>query len=51
MENTLNVNLGGIIFLNALIEKGRIKAQIFKASGNKLCYAYVLISNLKITPQ
>ena len=43
LSKRFGVSLGSIHFcLNALIEKGHIKAQNFKNADNKLAYAYIL---------
>ncbi len=43
IANKLNVSLGAVNYcLGALVEKGQIKVRNFKASQNKLRYAYVL---------
>lgn len=43
IANELGISLGGVNFcLNALIEKGHIKISNFRASNNKLRYAYIL---------
>ena len=43
LSERCGVSLGSIHYcLNALIEKGYVKAQNFKNSQNKLAYAYIL---------
>ena len=43
LSETCGVSLGSIHYcLNALIEKGYVKAQNFKNAQNKLAYAYIL---------
>jgi len=43
LSKACDVSLGTIHFcLNALIEKGFVKAQNFRNSANKLAYAYIL---------
>ena len=43
LSEACGVSLGTIHYcLNALIEKGFVKAQNLKNSGNKLAYAYIL---------
>jgi len=39
----LGISLGGVNYcLNALIEKGQVKVRNFRASNNKIRYAYIL---------
>ena len=43
LSESCGVSLGSIHYcLNALIEKGYVKAQNFKNAQNKLAYAYIL---------
>lgn len=43
LSKSCGVSLGSIHYcLNALIEKGYVKAQNFKNAQNKLAYAYIL---------
>jgi EPS-associated MarR family transcriptional regulator len=43
LSRELGISLGGVNYcLNALIEKGLVKMERFRASENKLAYAYVL---------
>ena len=43
LSKTCGVSLGSVHYcLNALIEKGYVKAQNFKNAHNKLAYAYIL---------
>lgn len=43
ISNVLGISLGGVNFcLKALVEKGHIKTRNFRASNNKLRYAYIL---------
>ncbi len=46
LASTVGISLGAVNFcLKALVEKGHIKARNFRASDNKLRYAYVLTPN------
>ena len=43
ISRRLGVSLGGVNYcLNALVEKGLVKMENFRASENKLRYAYIL---------
>lgn len=43
LAKRLGVSLGKVNFcLNALVEKGSLKVNNFRNSGNKLAYAYIL---------
>ena len=46
LSQSCGVSLGSIHYcLNALIEKGYVKAKNFKNAKNKLAYAYILTSS------
>lgn len=46
LSRELGISLGGVNYcLNALVEKGLVKMERFRASENKLAYAYVLTPN------
>lgn len=46
IATSVGLSLGAVNFcLRALVDKGHIKAQNFRASNNKLRYAYVLTPN------
>ena len=43
LARDLGISLGGINYcLNALVDKGAVKIENFRASGNKMRYAYTL---------
>ena len=43
LSNSLGISLGVVNYcLKGLVEKGQVKVSNFRASGNKLRYAYVL---------
>ena len=43
LARELGVSLGGVNFcIKALIDKGAVKVENFRASGNKMRYAYVM---------